>query len=815
MKIFVTLIFISYLSHANATNYYFSTSTGDDSRTPAQAKNSATPWKTLAKLNSFFSRLDGGDSILLKRGEIFYGNINISKSGLPQLPIVISAYGEGKLPSINGFAALTKWNLNKNGVYESIETLDDSVLNMVTLNNAEYPMGRYPNSNAANKGWLIIDSHSSNNSITDNTLAMVPEWTGGEAVIRKNHYVTDRNIITSQKGNTLFLKSGTQYAASDGFGYFIQNHIGTLDQFGEWYYDPKTKKLNVYFGDRLPSAYKVRAANINTLVTVRKQQYIVFENLSFEGADVRGFDLYYSQNISIKNCDISYSGMDAIDGFNSGNLLVENCKISNSNNNALDLIGTCNDSQIKNNVIKNSGIYAGMAGNTSHSYSGININGDNNLIAYNEVDSSGYIGIRFAGNSVTVKNNYVNFFCFIKDDGGGIYTGNTTPEIARYAQIIERNIILNGIGAKEGTSTITLQASGIYLDDNSANVQVIGNTVAYSNKAGILLHNSHDIFLWNNTSYDNATQLIVLKDAASEGLVRNNTIRNNIFFSANPTQLNASFLTNANDINLFGNIDSNYYSRPLDDNVIISTSYVDKTLGKINIYYDLEGWKSRYEKDITSKKSLLKLEGYKLHSLQSPNKFNNGNFNDNSNGVQAFKCKVEWQHSGQLPGGYVQVKSSPDVSSPYITIHIGAVQSGKNYILRFRIKGSDKNHKTIGVFLRKNISPYTNLAQTLYRNIDNQPQEYEIVFSVTKDESDALLVFSLTEPTTYWLNNIQLYEANADITKPEELILFEYNPGRFNKKIILKGNYSDTKNKSYSNSIILPPYSSIILIKQN
>ena len=58
----------------SAAKYYFSSQSGDDSRTSLQAQNPATPWKTLNKLNTFMN-LQPGDSVLFKRGETFYGTL--------------------------------------------------------------------------------------------------------------------------------------------------------------------------------------------------------------------------------------------------------------------------------------------------------------------------------------------------------------------------------------------------------------------------------------------------------------------------------------------------------------------------------------------------------------------------------------------------------------------------------------------------------------------------------------------------------------------------------------------------------------------
>src|SRR5947209_2016005 len=80
---------------ANATNYYFSSSQGNDSRTSAQAQDSSTPWKSIAKLNSFMANIKPGDQILFKSGDTFYGAISTTKSGTTSAPITFSSYGTG------------------------------------------------------------------------------------------------------------------------------------------------------------------------------------------------------------------------------------------------------------------------------------------------------------------------------------------------------------------------------------------------------------------------------------------------------------------------------------------------------------------------------------------------------------------------------------------------------------------------------------------------------------------------------------------------------------------------------------------------
>src|SRR5688572_2061903 len=206
MKTLLSLLLVCLLNSATANTYYFSSISGDDSRTSIQAQNSSTPWKTLSKLNSFFSSLQPGDRVLLKRGETFYGSITVNKSGTASAPIVISHYGTGNRPVITSLVTLSGWKADStyNGVYESnANPAFDAEMNIVLLNGAMAPIGRYPNIDLPNKGYLTLESHIGRTSITDNQLTSTPNWTGADVIIRTCRWTMDKSKITSHSGTQI------------------------------------------------------------------------------------------------------------------------------------------------------------------------------------------------------------------------------------------------------------------------------------------------------------------------------------------------------------------------------------------------------------------------------------------------------------------------------------------------------------------------------------------------------------------------------------------------------------------------------------
>ncbi len=805
MKPLLLVLSLCIYSYSNATNYYFSSVSGDDSRNVIQATNPSTPWKTLDKLNSFISSLNYGDSVLFKRGETFDGAIVITKSGSVNLPIVFGTYGSGAKPIINGFTTLSKWTLLANNIFECGDPSLGTAVNMVTINGVQQAPGRYPNT-TINKGYLTFESHTTN-AIIDDQLTSSIDWTGAEVVVKPKRWVLDRRLITSHKGPTINYSPALTYSPYDNYGYFIQNHIKTLDLPGEWYYNPSTKKMSVF---SVPAKFNASVKDV--LVSIRNQNNIVFDNLSFTGSNSKTFDLYYAQNIQIKNCDILFSGVDGIFGASTTNVSLVNNTITNTNNNAINFNYYCNNTIIRDNVIKNTGLFAGLGSSGNGTYQAVTINGKNNLVEYNEIDSTGGISINFSGgDSTVIKNNFINYFTLTKDDGGGIYSNGSFPAVTYYGVKVIGNIILNGIGIAEGTDKPgSASSSGIYMDDNATNVLIDGNTISNCGKTGILFHNASSMTLKNNTSFDNTTQLMMIHDyAMPNALLRNNIINNNILFSKYEAQIVSNVSTMADDINMIGSMDSNYYCRPLDDNLVTKASYIDAGGTRVDQILDLAGWQSIYNLDKTSKKTPVTIPAY-ISSATGANKLPNGNFTFDNSGVYSSSTST-WVNN-KLDGGTFQATNTSLTNSIYnIILAVGAVDHSKNYLLKFSSKAMQD--VVMSVYLRTSGAPYTRLSDIKVFKVTAGRTENEFLFTLPDAASSASIIIETKCPQiTFWLDNVELYEANSTITNPDDYILFQYNASQLPKTIKLQRTYVDAKNKSYSNSVVLAPYSSIILI---
>ena len=380
------------------------------------------------------------------------------------------------------------------------------------------------------------------------------------------------------------------------------------------------------------------------------------------------------------------------------------------------------------------------------------------------------------------------------------------------------NIILNGKGIHEGTNDPSLQAEGIYIDDHSADVEIIANTVYNCSNNGIKIHNASHIKIEKNTVFNNGTQITLEHDSiAPNNPINNIEIEGNIFYAKLPSQYLFRFSTIKNEVNTFGGSDRNYFARPFDNEQAFAISYVNNE-ENISKVYNLKAWQSSYNQDINSKGSPATVNSYRLISHSKHNKFINSSFSKNIADVNdpAGSAMATWNGSEKIDGGSLQISNhSPGAhrNITYMGLPIGQLDSGKNYLLRFVSLGSIPN-QALGTFLSENYGTYAHLTKIKYQSLFNYQINNEVLFTTKMNVDNASIGFEIFEGSeTFWLDNMQFYEANAIINNPNDYYLFLYNASKVPRSFPLNGTYLTVDNLKVTNKITVQPYHSIVLLK--
>ena len=572
MKKFILLFLLP--TNLFATNYYVSAAGNDD----AKGVSPSSAWQTIDKVNSFFSNIGPGDSILFRRGDTFYGGLVINRSGDYENSIVLSAYGSGEKPVITGFTTLSNWKPKGNSIWEAAVPAAKPSVNLVVKDNVIQQVGRYPNADAENGGYLVYTAVGGNNykrgdaNITS-AKTLAANWTGAEVVIKKKRWNIERDTVTAQSGNIIYYRQpakGNIYPGRPGFGFFFQRHPGTLDQTGEWYFDANKKKLQMYFGTGTPMLAVIKISTVDTLINIGRASHIVISQLAFEGANEAGIYSDYTMHCRTSFCDFNFMGRDAVTNWQTSDAVVEYCTVNNSLGSGIFIrnsgSGGIDNALVQYCSVKNICQLAGMEiPGDAAGRSGITAVGGNGVtIQYNTVDSAGYAGIEWQGNDVLVYANVVSNCLNVRDDGGGIYSyvGNGAYPKQYRNRIIRKNIVINCIGASQGTDEKKSSARGIYCDEGSNHVLIDSNTVAYCSGAGLYNNSVTDIAMRENVLFKNGKAFSIQR-FQNAPLVRNITVTKNYFFPYEAAYANAQLdnpsLTLGTDLKATGVIDSNYY----------------------------------------------------------------------------------------------------------------------------------------------------------------------------------------------------------------------------------------------------------------
>lgn len=466
---------------------------------------------------------------------------------------------------LSGFKKITDWQLYSGNIYYT--QLNQDEVNIVTMNGAIQAMGRYPNS-----GYLTYTGNAGNGTIWG-PYYLPTNFTGAEAVVRKKRYLLDRHIIKYQGHDYLefelpYYHGNNDHEPTPGNGFFIQNHLATLDKTGEWYYDKNSKRLYMV----LEGNPEVKVAVPKKLINIRNTAYVKIDKLGFEGADTL-VNTGGSTGILFGNCSFSNGG-SGLTGAYTDNIQVLDSKIHDLTSWGINIEIGGNNTTIRRCDIQNIGLIPGMGNSGDGTYSAISISGDNTYVEYNTLKNIGFNAINFHGSVVYVRKNVIDGYCVTKDDGGALYTFAKEGEIF-HDRYVTNNIVLNGIGNPDGAlgnGDLNGEAAGIYNDGYANHTVYMNNFLSAGSWVGFLNSPNQNNSFIGNIMYDFliGTAINAYADRES-GKIRGLDMRYNIIVSRTSKQIALimnQFFAKEPYTN-YGNISYNVYLRPVDQGKIV------------------------------------------------------------------------------------------------------------------------------------------------------------------------------------------------------------------------------------------------------
>jgi uncharacterized repeat protein (TIGR01451 family) len=544
------------------TVYYVSSSAGDDDN---DGLSEATPFTTVGKVNSL--DLQAGDTVLFRCGDVWRADpLQITRSGSAGLPITLSSYPAGcaDQPVLSGAQPIAGWTPYSGSIYVTDLAAGANAgkfpygINQLFRDGVRLTLGRWPNLDAGDGGYSTIDGQPAANRFTDNELP-AGDWTGAVAHIRGMRWYILNRQVTGDSGQTL--TTGANLDCWGGscvdWGYFLNNHLSTLDQDGEWYYDAAANRAYLYSAAGAPAADQVEGAVIlNTddrswggvvLGTDLGDPiaYVVIENLDLRQwfrhgiATPTNHHAYEDHDLVLRNNTVQdvdgiginlatwvYDAQDGRpDGWRGGyDLAVSGNTISGAN--AMGINSYARQSTFTANAIRDVGLIANLGvsgmgcsftageGACTEDGDGIRIkvdqaddSGNSNILTGNRLERIAYNGIDVFGHHNTLEHNVIYQPCYAKGDCGGVRTfgSSSLANTPVHDLLFHENIILDAIGNTDGCATTyrSLFGFGLYVDNYSRAVAVDGNTIVSSTVSGILFQNSTGS-ITGNTLYNNS-----------------------------------------------------------------------------------------------------------------------------------------------------------------------------------------------------------------------------------------------------------------------------------------------------------------------
>jgi len=299
----------------------------------------------------------------------------------------------------------------------------------------------------------------------------------------------------------LTLKKDCGYDLHPHNRYRFQNALEELDSPGEWYYDKRTSTL-YFWPEKDITQCEVRVPVIDSFFKTKPgAKNIVISGLTLTGCHGSAIILDGAEDCVVERCTITRVGAfhgSGVSVSTGKNVRVSRNEISHTGSNGISLSGgdrktlTGPGHVAEDNHIHHMGVFNKNA-------CGVGMHGVDNVTRHNHIHHGPRMGVQMSGNNLIVEYNHMHHLCLETQDGGAIYTGGRDWISSRGSKW-QYNLIHDVVGCGQSSEGLKHPwfTFGLYPDDNTGGVDIIGNIVFRVAHTPIHMHNSRDCIVENN-----------------------------------------------------------------------------------------------------------------------------------------------------------------------------------------------------------------------------------------------------------------------------------------------------------------------------
>jgi hypothetical protein len=480
------------------------------------------PFATLTKARDTIRPIPGERVVHIRAGlyELPQGlKFTAEDSGRPYAQVVWQAFEKEK-PVLIGGRAITDWKPWKNGILQAdlgAQGFKGAAFKQLLFAGKRQILARYPNFDPKNPyggGWAYADGemwpmYSDKEGEDRHTLKVknsdLRKWSRPQDVevfvFPRYNWWNDILPVKSVEESSYTITTGKDgsYAMRANDRYFFQGALEELDAPGEWYLDKAAGK--VYFMPPAPiGSAKVYAPTTRDILTFEGTDYLTVRGLTFECAEGSAILMRKSSHNRVIGCtvrnvgDFRGTGIGISDGEDSG---VIGCDISFTGSNGVSLAGGDRPALIESRHFVDN-CYIHHVGVFYKQGVGVSLSGVGQRVSHFLIHDTPRFAIQFTGNNHILEYNHLRHLALETEDVGATYCGGR-DWLSPRGSVIRYNFIHDVLGyGWNGKWTSPYFAWGIYLDDNSGGVDVIGNIVARCGRSLMHGHSARDSRVENN-----------------------------------------------------------------------------------------------------------------------------------------------------------------------------------------------------------------------------------------------------------------------------------------------------------------------------